>query len=351
MNYIAISFLILLLFDVIKGEYALSCFQRNLYNENRKYFQWIFRNKKIVFLSLDLFALLCLFLAAFLNNNYSVIIIILAWLFYILEICRILSLKKMRFSKKSLVLSKRLKRLIVTFSLFYLFPLILYLFNYEYAYLSLLLEGIFAYFIYFILWIAKVINIPLEVMIGHYHFQMAVQKMDQMKQLEVVGITGTYGKTSTSQIVNVVLSEVAFCQSTPKNLNTLHGLITTINNYLSKKEQFFIVEIGSYRLGEVSSICQLARPKYAMITNIETIDLGSFGSMENAIQAKFELVESLDQEGIAILNRDDHRQVEYRIQSNCKKIWISLETDAEMELVLRFMQKGKKFMILLKLDF
>lgn len=344
MNIIAISFLILLLFDVIKGEFVLEKLQQNLYNEDYKYLSWTFNNKRIVFLSLDLIAFFCLLLAYLLDTNISIPMVLISWFFYFLESCRILSLKKMEVSKGKLILSKRVKRLIVTFSLFYIFPLVLYLINYEFGYFSLMIEGLFSYLLYYLAWIAKMLNTPLEKLIDHYNFERAKEKRERMKKLEVVGITGTYGKSSTRQIVNTVLSEFASCQTTPKNLNTIHGLITTINNYLDEKEKFFVVEMGSYKSGEVSTICELAKPKYAIITNIETINLESFESMENAIKAKFELVESLDKDGVAILNKDDHRQVEYSIQSKCKKIWISIDQEADYSATdIKYTKEGTQF--------
>ncbi len=344
MNIIAISFLILLLFNVIKGEFVLEKFQQNLYNEDYKYLNWTFNNKRIVFLSLDLIALLCLLLAYLLNTNISIPMILISWFFYFLESCRILSLKKIEISKGKLILSKRIKRIIITLSLFYLFPLVLYLTNYESGYFALMIEGVFSYLLYYLVWLVKILNKPLEKLIDHYNFEKAKEKRNRMGKLEVIGITGTYGKSSTRQIVNTILSESAPCQATPKNLNTIHGLITTINNYLDEREKFFVVEMGSYKSGEVSAICELAKPKYAILTNIEAINLESFGTMEHSIAAKFELIESLDQDGVAILNQDDHRQVEYEIQSNCKKIWISIDHEADYWATdINYTKEGTQF--------
>ncbi len=344
MNIIAISFLIILIFDVVKGEYVLEKFQQNLYNEDYKYFRWIFNNKRIVVLSLDFFSCLCFILAGVLKNKIVIPLVLLSWIFYFFEICRVLSLKKMEVSKKGLILSKRMKRLIGILAIFYISPLIVYWTNYEYGYLALILEGLFSYFLYYIVWIVKMINMPIEKAIDNYNYQMANNKRMKMSHLEVVGITGTYGKSSTRQIVNTVLSENGSCQSTPKNLNTLHGLVTTINNYLEEEEKYFIVEMGAYRSGEVELICELAKPKYAIITNIETTKLDSFGSMENAVKTKFELVESLDPDGIAILNKDDRWQTEYHIENTCKKIWISLEQEADYTAKdIKYSKDGTRF--------
>ena len=344
MNIIALSFLILLLFDIIKGEFVLEKLQQNLYNEDSKYLNWIFENKKITFFSLDLLALISLILANYLTKSMEIAMILLSFAFYFLEACRILSLKKTESTSKKLILSKRMKRFILTLSIFYIIPLILYLTNYENGTLSLMIEGLFTYFLYFLVLICKTLNTPIEKIINHYNYEKAKEKINQIKALEVVGITGSYGKSSTKQIVNTVLSEQSLCQMTPKNLNTIHGLVTTINNYLDQNEKYFIVEMGSYKSGEVSTICNLAKPKYAILTNIETINLESFETMENAINAKFELVESLEENGIAILNKDDPRQVEKKIENPCKKVWVSTNQDADyMATDIKYSKEGTSF--------
>lgn len=346
MNLFSISFLIILIFGVIKTSFVLEIFQQNLYNEDYKYFKWIACHKKIVILTLDFFALICFLMAFILNNNVSIFLVILSYLFYFLETFRILNFRKNNILSGKLIASKKVKRMILTASFFYIIPLVLYLINYEYGYFTLLLEGLFVYFMYFIVWFIKIINAPLEYIIDRYHFRIAKEKINRMSHLTVVGITGTYGKSSTKDIADTILKDFAPCQSTPKNLNTLRGLVTTINNYLDESEEIFVVEMGSYKSGEVSALCDLAKPQYAIITNIEDNQLTMFHSMEESIQAKFELVESLDENGVAVLNLDDPWQVKHNIHSKCKKIWISLNSEADyMASNIKYSSEGTEFTV------
>lgn len=346
MNLFSISFLVILVFDIIKSNFVLEIFQQNLYNENHKYFKWILTHKRIVVLSLDFFSLLCFFMALILDNNISKILVILSYLFYLLETFRILSFKKNDIVNGKLIVSKKIKRMIFTLSSFYIIPFILYLVNYEYGYLSLLMEGLFIYFIYLIIWIVKIINTPLEYIIDRYYFKIAKEKMNKMKNLIVVGITGTYGKSSTKDIADTVLKNFASCQSTPKNLNTLRGLVATINNYLDESEEIFVVEMGSYKSGEVHALCDLVKPQYAIITNIEDNQLTMFRSVDESIHAKFELVESLDENGVAVLNFDDPWQVKYSTDCKCKKLWISLDNEADyMASDIKYSSEGTRFIV------
>lgn len=346
MNLFSISFLIILIFDIIKGNFVLEIFQQNLYNEDYKYFGWIFNHKRIVILALDFFALLCFLMAFLLNNSISRFLIILSYIFYFFEIFRILTFRKNNILSGKLIMSKKMKRIVFTVSFFYIIPLVLYLINYEYVYFSLLLEALFAYFMYFIVWITKIINMPLEYIIDGYYFRIAEEKRNKMKNLKVIGITGTYGKSSTKDIADTILKDFALCQSTPKNLNTLRGLVTTINNYLDESEEIFVVEMGSYKSGEVRALCDLAKPQYAIITNVEESKLNMFSSIEEAVHAKFELVESLGENGVAVLNQDDPWQVKYKVECKCKKLWISLNGDADYSAFhIKYSSEGTQFIV------
>ena len=69
----------------------------------------------------------------------------------------------------------------------------------------------------------------------------------------------------------------------------------------------------------------MIHPKYGILTKIGTAHLESFGSEKNIIEGKFELIESLPSDGIGVLNRDDEKQVSYKLKNNCKIIWIGIE--------------------------
>lgn len=346
MNTITISFIIILIFNIVKGHFVLKEFQQNLYNEDKRYFNWVFDNKKITLLSLDLLSLICIFGASILKNNISFILIVLAWVFYLFELFRTLSLFKMDGYQDKLIVTKKIKRLIITVSWFYIIPLIIYFNNYDYGYIALTISSFCTYFYYMIIWLAYQINRPLEGLINHYSYKNAKEKVESIRGLRVVGITGTYGKTSTRHIINSVLSEHFVCQAIPKNLNTITGLTNAVNTYLDDHEKVLIVEMGSHKEGEITNFCELLEPEYAILTNIEPPNISSYSSMEQAIKTKFELIESLPKKGIAILNLDDPHQVEYPVKSKCKKIWISLEQETDYSASnIIFKKDGTTFLV------
>ena len=109
------------------------------------------------------------------------------------------------------------------------------------------------------------------------------------------------------------------------NYNTLKGLMITVNNHLDKFDEVFIAEMGAYVKGEIKEICDFLKPKYGILTTIGDAHLETFKTKENIQKAKFELIENLDEDGLAILNCDDAYQIDYEIKNKVQKVWIGIE--------------------------
>lgn len=132
---------------------------------------------------------------------------------------------------------------------------------------------------------------------------------DVMKQLNptVIGITGSYGKTSTKRFVEEILNGRYKAYATPKSYNTLMGICLAINNDLKDdySTDYFIVEMGAYIRGEIERICQLTPPQIAIVTALGPQHLERFGTLENIVEAKYELVKNLPPDGVAVFNWDN----------------------------------------------
>jgi len=352
MNIYTISFLIILIFNIIKNKKSLHMLQQNLYNENNRYMKWIKKNLKSVFVTLDFISMVILVVAYLLNNKLSTVLVIIAMIFYLLEMVRIINNRKLEQVKKPLVITKRVRRLIFTISVLFVLPIITYLLNHNNGLLLLLIEGVITYLSYLVVWIAKVINTPVEKFVYKYYETKAKTKLKNMTNLKVVGITGSYGKTSSKNILNDILNIKFISRPTPKNLNTEYGLMITINNYLDKFDDIFIAEMGAYKRGEIKTLCDMVHPKYGILTRIGLAHLETFGSPENIIKTKFELIESLPSDGVGVLNKDDPKQVSYKVKSKCKKIWIGIENeDVDVRACdIECSYKGSRFNVIFKGD-
>jgi len=132
---------------------------------------------------------------------------------------------------------------------------------------------------------------PLTWITRKYTLFKAKKKIEQFKDLTVIGITGSYGKTSTKEFLSEILSSKFKVLKTQKNINAEIGIARTILNNLKPEHQILIVEIGAYKIGKIKEVCQMIKPKIGILTGINEQHLATFGSKENIIKAKHEIVE------------------------------------------------------------
>ncbi len=148
------------------------------------------------------------------------------------------------------------------------------------------------------------LNIP-KSLYSYWITQKARLKIRSLKNLIVIGITGSVGKTSTKEFLAKILEVKYKVQQTPESLNTQIGIARYILSELKSNTEVFIIEMGAYKRGEIKAICDMVHPKIGIITYIGTQHLELFGSLQNLIDAKFELIESLPIDGLAVLNGDN----------------------------------------------
>ena len=349
--YFGITICLMLLFALYKSKKAMHMLQQNYYDESNRYLFWMFKNLKKVFFNIDfIFITLLVFLFIELGNDF-ILGYTLGLYLVIFVVYR--NRQKKEQTKKPLVITARIKRLFITESLLYFIPLLIMILNFreDYVLLYLLIIGSMSYLSYFVILIANKINIPIEKCVYLHYKRMAMKKL-KMMNIPVVGITGSYGKTSSKNIVNDILSVKYNSFATPKNFNTPYGLIRSINNYLDKFNDIFIAEMGAFKVGEIRTTCKLMHPKHGILTTIGEAHLESFGSRENIQKGKFELIESLPSGGIAILNADDEWQVSYKLKNDkCRVLWIGIDNEADIKaLNIKLSGTGTDFDVMFKND-
>lgn len=305
---------------------SLHMLQQNLYNENNRYLKWVWKNRKLVYENVDLLGIIFALFMVIINNTVidNVLVLVLIAV-YLLASVNFKKQKSLDQNKKPLVITTRIKRLIATTFIVYFVPIIISIIFNKYSDVLLLITAINISLNFFIVFLAMIINYPIEKCVFLYYKRKAQNKLASMPSLKVVGITGSYGKTSSKNILSDILNVKYNALPTPKSLNTFNGLMLTINNKLSKFDDIFIAEMGAYVRGEIEGLCKLVRPKYGIITSIGTAHLATFGSEENIQKGKMELIESLPSDGVGVLNADDPKQKSYEIKNNCKIIWIGVE--------------------------
>lgn len=222
---------------------------------------------------------------------------------------------KRKNEKINLVYTNRVKRLMATaYIVYFLMAFGMYkLTNNEItAYISL---EVFSIFAPILILIFNFINLPINKIINNRYVNDAKKKIQSMPNLIVIGITGSFGKTSTKNYLYKILSSKYNVLITPKNYNTLLGVSKTIRENLKATHEVFICEMGADNVGEIEAICKLVEPKYGILTSIGPQHLETFGSIENIIKTKFELVDSIKDNGCVFLNYDN----EYIRNKKCDK--------------------------------
>ncbi len=159
--------------------------------------------------------------------------------------------------------------------------------------------------------------------------KIAAWHRKQLPQMDVIGITGTVGKTTTKELIFDVLSGHYKALKTPGNMNNEIGLPLTLLHAGKETEQA-ILEMGFYVPGEIDQLCRIADPSVGVITNVGMVHASRAGSMEVIAQGKSELVRYLPAGGTAILNYDDPYVRPMKELTKANVLYYGLDHDADL---------------------
>jgi len=206
-------------------------------------------------------------------------------------------------AKKPLVYTSRVKRLLVTECI--LLVLVIFLLinaTYSIGYMLICL----LYFIspVFVL-LMNYINWPIEGGIRRYYINDAKKILRACPNLIVIGVTGSYGKTSVKHYLATVMKAKYNVLMTPESYNTTMGVVRTIRENLRSTHQVFICEMGARRVSDIKKICDIVSPQYGILTSIGPQHLETFRTIENVINTKFELADAVGKNGMMFLNGDN----------------------------------------------
>ena len=145
---------------------------------------------------------------------------------------------------------------------------------------------------------------PLEQAINRRFYAQARERMRSFHG-RVVGITGSYGKTTTKFITAALLGRRYRVLKTPDGVNTTMGITRVVREDLRDDHQFFVVEVAAYGPGEIREVCDILRPTLGVLTAVGVQHLERFRTPERIAEAKYELIASLPSDGSAVMNADD----------------------------------------------
>ncbi|MCH5230314.1 MAG: UDP-N-acetylmuramoyl-tripeptide--D-alanyl-D-alanine ligase [Muribaculaceae bacterium] len=210
----------------------------------------------------------------------------------------------------------------------------------------LLLMTIFSWFIVIL---AVIFLMPIEKMINRKYWKEADTILKGMKDLKVIGITGSYGKTSTKHYLERILSEKYDVAITPGSYNTTMGVIRTVREVLKPYNNIFICEMGAKQKGDIKEICNLVHPEIGIVTAVGPMHLETFKTIENVQSTKFELIDSLPSNGLGVVNIDFEKSREREVKNvKCEKYTTQQKLYAEADFWaedIKYSQSGTTFMV------
>ena len=178
--------------------------------------------------------------------------------------------------------------------------------------------------------------------------RMARYALDRHPDLDVVGITGSLGKTTTKEVVASVLTARRRVLKSEGNLNSEIGLPMTVLNGLDRPYDIAVLEMAMYQLGDIRLLARLARPRIGVVTAVLPVHLERLGTIERIHQAKQELIEELPSNGVAVLNADDPRvaQMATATEARVVRYGVSATADVRAEDILSQGLRGVQFDLL-----
>ncbi len=294
---ILIALALLSIGGIFSATRQIQMLQQNSYFPSR-YIKWLkgaFSTKVVFSAVLFIAALVCYY------AQYNILLLILAVLCFIFKISKAIKLQKS--SIKPLVFTARVKRLYATTII--LFAVL--------TALSFILFKSLAIAVFLLSFcppltvlIARTINAPMENALGAMYIADAKRKLKLHSNLKVIGITGSYGKTSTKYILASFLEQKYNVLYTPASFNTPFGIVRTVREGLRPDTQVFIAEMGAKNIGDIKEICDIAKPTECIITSVGPQHLDTFKSIENVTKTKFELADFVaNKSGNIYLNTDN----------------------------------------------
>lgn len=193
-------------------------------------------------------------------------------------------------------------------------------------YFSFAIIGIIPVMLPLFVFAAYFITYPIEKLISNSYVVKAKKKLASNKNIKVIGITGSYGKTTLKNMLYVMLSEKYKVCATPSSYNTPLGLSKTILSKLTDEHEIFIAEMGAKQRYDIKELSEMVSPEIGIITGVGNQHLLTFGSIENVIKTKSELADFVSTHGGKIFINVDS-ELTKSLAENYSAELVSLKND------------------------
>lgn len=300
--------------------------QQNRYNLGR-YQKWFFKHfrfslKQIAFCLFVMLFLLCSKLSLK-ENSHLINTLFLSVVTYVF-------IKSIEKKDQPLIITKRIQRLLVSIVLFT--SISIFTIDWLMDGMSYLLVMLFFMLHSVILGFIAYLNQPIENKIRQLYREKAVEHLMSVDCLRI-GITGSYGKTSTKMILNELLSTKYSCCATPKSYNNEMGIARSILEKLHFSHEIFICEMGADHRHEIEDLSRMILPQFGILCAVGPQHLSTFRSIQNILNEKMQLIEALPENGTGFLNVDNKLIREHLGEYKCRIITYGIEQQADYQAV------------------
>lgn len=335
---------ILLFFFYTPTRQAMHMFQQNRYQLPR-YIVWlkqeiVYRRKKILFTFLCLMATYGLYLVS--SNDLPSILLLLLLLIYSYIFFR---MEDQRNYRKPMVFTHRIQRLLCAFYVFYFIMLLFMVWV-----VSLDVWIALIPFLYFMPWFALIaialIMQPIEERIRRYFVHDAQMLLRRHKDLCIVGITGSYGKTSVKNILHTLLSDTYYTLMTPQSYNNMMGITLSIREHLQNLHEVFLCEMGADHVHEIERLMEFVKPRFGIVSAVGPQHLSTFHSLDNILHEKMQMIEKLPANGVGFINIDNELIRSYTIHNTCRIVRYGTREEADVRVCdIHYTKNGSSFTV------
>lgn len=313
-------------------------FQQNRY-ELYRYSKWLFNKNNIKVYPGVIYAIIVLTICTISKRYGDLLTLLITIAFTIYLFYR----ENNKTYIKDLVLTPRVKRQIVVMGLLMLMfvQMIMNVFRSDViGILCIIMPYLFIYLV-------AIITYPVEYLIKKYYENQARAILKANNHTLKIGITGSYGKTSTKNIINDIISEDKFTLITPASYNTPMGITRTIRGMLKPIHEVFVCEMGADKVGEITYLMNFVKPEYGVVTSIGPQHLNTFKSIDNIVNEKMQEIELLPKDGVGFINIDNEYIRNYKIKNTCKIVSVGIDNDKADYYAkdITYSKNGSKFTV------
>ena len=189
-----------------------------------------------------------------------------------------------------------------------------------------------------LVYISWAVTNPVEKAFAKYYVNDAKRILKSHKNLNVIGITGSYGKTTSKFILTRILSEKFNVVCTPHSFNTPMGVVRTVRESLKPQTQIFVCEMGAKNIGDIKEICDIVDPDMGMITSVGAQHLETFKTVDNVFKTKFELANAVKTKNGKVFVNGDSAEIISRIENENFTVY---GTDADFDFTAENISYGR----------